>query len=101
VVATIRRMGADEVARWRAVRRLKRICRDAPGRSGLDRRSLRRIVRLARREMALTQQARMLAATQRVFRLWHVAHRPFAMAALVAVTVHVAVVVTMGMTWFW
>jgi hypothetical protein len=51
--------------------------------------------------MALTQQARMLDATQRVFRLWHIAHRPFAFAALVAVFVHVGVVVAMGMTWFW
>jgi hypothetical protein len=51
--------------------------------------------------MALTQQARMLTATRRVFRLWHIAHRPFAIAALVAVLVHVGVVVSLGMTWFW
>jgi hypothetical protein len=51
--------------------------------------------------MSLTQQARMLAATQRLFRFWHVAHRPFAITALVAVLVHVGVVVAMGATWFW
>lgn len=59
------------------------------------------MLRLARSEMALTQQARMLAATQRVFRFWHVAHRPFAITALVAVGIHVGVAVAMGMTWFW
>jgi hypothetical protein len=51
--------------------------------------------------MALTQQVRMLGATHRLFHLWHVAHRPFAITALVAVVVHVGVVVAMGMTWFW
>lgn len=96
VLATLRRMVADEADRWRAGRRLRRAMRRS---RRLDRRTLRRIARLARREMALTQQARMLAATQRVFRLWHIAHRPFAFAALVAVLVHVSVVVAMGMTW--
>jgi hypothetical protein len=51
--------------------------------------------------MALTQQARILEGTRAVFRFWHVAHRPFAFAALVAVLVHVGVVVAMGATWFW
>jgi hypothetical protein len=43
----------------------------------------------------------MLEATQRVFRLWHVAHRPVALTALLAVLVHVAVVVALGATWLW
>ena len=100
LVATAREMVKDEVTRWRAARALRRICANRPG-SALDRPALRRVVRLASREMALTQQARMLAATQRVFRLWHIAHRPFAIAALVAAVVHVGVAVAMGMTWFW
>jgi hypothetical protein len=100
VAATLRYMLRDEVIRWRCARALKRACTRLPhGR--LDQAALRRAVRLARRQMALTQQARMLAATQRVFRLWHLAHRPFAIAALFAVLAHVAVVVGLGMTWFW
>jgi hypothetical protein len=43
----------------------------------------------------------MLQASQRIFRFWHVVHRPFAIAALVAVVVHVGVAVAMGATWFW
>jgi hypothetical protein len=100
VSATLRRMVKDEWARWRAARALRRICARLPN-SRLDRKSLRRVVKLASREMALTQQARMLVATRRVFRLWHIAHRPFAIAALAAVLVHVGVVVSLGMTWFW
>jgi hypothetical protein len=57
-------------------------------------------VAIADREISMAQQARMLDATQRVFRYWHVAHRPFAVTALVAVVIHVAVVVTVGATWF-
>ena len=100
VIGTMRRMAMDEVSRWRAARSLTRLCRNQPG-SRLDRRALRDLTSAARQEMALNQQVRMLGATHRVFRLWHVAHRPFALGALVAVLVHVGVVVSMGMTWFW
>lgn len=102
VLATLRQMVRDELDRARAARALRRICARLPqGKGRLDRKALRQVVRLARRQMSLTQQARMLAATQRVFRLWHVAHRPFAIVALAAVLVHVGVVVGLGMTWFW
>jgi hypothetical protein len=50
--------------------------------------------------MALGQQARMLEATQQVFRFWHAAHKPVAFTALIAVLIHVVVVVAMGATWF-
>lgn len=100
VMGTLSRMASDEVTRWRAARRLRQICQSRPG-SLLDRHALRELSRAARREMALTQQVRMLEATHKVFRLWHIAHRPFALAALVAVVVHVGVAVSMGMTWFW
>jgi hypothetical protein len=96
ILATLRQLVVDDFTRWRATRRLARAC----GRR-VDRRTLRRIIGLARREMALMQQARLLGATQRLLRLWHVAHRPFAIAALAAVLVHVAVAVAMGATWFW
>jgi hypothetical protein len=98
--ATLRQLVRDDLARWRASRRLARMCARRAG-GKLDRRTLRRVRQLARREMALMQQARLLAGTQRVFRFWHVVHRPFALAALAAVLVHVAVVVAMGATWMW
>jgi hypothetical protein len=97
-LATIARFGSDDVNRWRACRALRASC--GAGRS-IDRRALGRALRLARREMALTQQVRMLDATQRIFRYWHIAHRPFALTALAAVVIHVVVVVTLGVTWFW
>ena len=102
VLATLRQMVRDERDQLRASRAIRRICARLPQRKGrLDRKALRHITRLARRQVALTQQARMLGATQRVFRLWHIAHRPFAIVALAAVLIHVGVVVALGMTWFW
>jgi hypothetical protein len=96
------RMIQDDRARWRAAHQLRRrvAARNGTARR-LDRRTLSRVLRLANREMALTQQARMLEVTHRLFRYWHIAHRPFAITALVAVLIHVGVVVALGATWFW
>ncbi len=101
LAGTAKRMFSDEITRWRAARALRRLCQRKHVGDRLDHKALNRVVRLARQEMALTQQVRMLEATHRVFSLWHVAHRPFALAALAAVLIHVGVVVAMGMTWFW
>ena len=99
---TVRRMIADDRRRRRAARALRREIRQRrPQNRKDDRAALREALRLANREMALVQQSRMLGATQNVLRFWHVAHRPLAITALVAVVVHVAVVVSLGATWFW
>ena len=99
---TLWRMVADDLARRRAARRLRRLWEArGPHRRKNDRQMLRAMLRLARREMALAQQARMLDATHDVFRYWHVLHRPVAIAALLAVLIHVAVVVALGATWLW
>lgn len=94
---TVARMFSDDFARGRALRQLEQeFRRPRAGRAGLSGKSLRDTMRLARREMAMTQQVRMLDATRTVFGYWHVAHRPFAITALLAVVVHVAVAVAIG-----
>lgn len=100
-LGTLAQLVSDDLDRRRAARALRRLLeRRGPG-GGASRRAVTEAVRLARREMALAQQARLLEATRRLFRLWHVAHRPVAIGALVAVLVHVAVVVAVGATWLW
>jgi len=91
---------ADDLHRWRAGRQLSRGWRSARPAAPVDRRVVRLVSRMARRQMALGQQVRFLDATQRVFRYWHVAHRPVAISALLAVVIHVGVAVAMGVTWF-
>ena len=100
--STLWRMIADDLARRRAARTLRRLWEArSPHRRKHDRQMLRAMLQLARREMSLAQQVRMLDATHDVFRYWHVLHRPVAIAALIAVLIHVAVVVAIGATWLW
>jgi hypothetical protein len=98
LLRTVARMAADDVRRRLAIRRLRKEWKKARG-APPDRALLRRVSGLARREMALSQQIRMLDQTNRVFRFWHAAHRPFAATAFFAVAVHVIVVVALGATW--
>lgn len=94
---TFARMIQDDLRRARTIRALKAdLSRPRPGRAPLGGRDLAEAMRLARRELSLAQQVRMLEATRRVFGYWHVAHRPFAVTALLAVLVHVVVAMTIG-----
>lgn len=99
---TLMQMMRDDFARRRAareiVRRWKNLGADRPP---LDRQALHSLLRTARRQMALSQQARLLDATQSLFRFWHVAHLPVAITAAIAVTIHVVVAVLFGATWFY
>jgi hypothetical protein len=94
---TIGRMLVDDWTRWRTMRTLAHHwSRPRPDGRALDRKALAEALRLARREMALGQQLRMLETTRRIFGYWHVAHRPIAVTALLAVLVHVAVAILVG-----
>ena len=101
LVGSLFAMIAGDFSRWRLARELKRRWRRMPGRPPLDDRTLQEAVDLATREIALDQQVRFLQRTHRIFRYWHVLHRPIALTALVAVIIHIAVVVSVGATWFW
>jgi hypothetical protein len=100
VLGTLKRFILDDWARWRATTALRRAW-GAPraGAPRIDSKTLRRALRLAREEIRLTQQARLLDATHRVFRYWHVAHRPVAITGLLAVVIHVGVAYATGHTW--
>jgi hypothetical protein len=98
--STIRSLIGSDFARWRAIGSLRRYwSRPRPGRRPVDRKTLDSAVRLARDEIRLNQQLRLLTGTQRVFRFWHVAHRPVSFTALTAIVVHVAVAIATGQTW--
>lgn len=98
---TLTRMIADDFARWKAERRLRKAWQARGRRGQMDKAAVRLVLRLVRREVKLGQQVRMLDATHAVFRYWHVFHRPLAIAAFLAVIIHVAVVVALGATWLW
>lgn len=97
IMAAFAQMFRDDMARGRAVRTLRRRLKT---KGAIDKKRFNDAMALARREMSLSQQARLLDATQSIFRHWHAAHRPVAIMAFVAVTIHVVVVVAVGATWF-
>ncbi|MEO8478109.1 MAG: hypothetical protein ABI542_00645 [Gemmatimonadota bacterium] len=97
ILRTLGRMLTDDLLRHRRIAEVRRRwAAVAPAGKPLSRDALRDAVRLASQELSLRQQARMLTATHRVFRFWHIAHRPFAITALVAVVIHVLVVLAVG-----
>lgn len=52
-----------------------------------------------RKEMKLQAKIDRLEQMQKLFRYWHVAHRPFALIMLIVLIVHVVVTMGMGYTW--
>ncbi|HET9326117.1 MAG TPA: hypothetical protein VFQ05_05025 [Candidatus Eisenbacteria bacterium] len=97
LLRTVVRLVADDWERTRTLSRLRRQwSTPQPGRAPIDRRALRRAMTLSRRELGLAQQVRLLGVTRRLFGYWHVAHRPFAVTALLAVLVHVVVAWAVG-----
>jgi len=100
IAATFRRLVSDDWTRWRMLGALRRRWRAlAEHGAQVDGRAVERALRLARDEIRYAQQLRVLDATQRVFRYWHVAHRPVSITALLAVLIHVGVAIAMGQTW--
>lgn len=94
-------MIADDVRRRRTARELRWNWRGASTAERTSEHEARAAFQqLMRREIALSQQARMLGASQRLLRFWHVAHKPMAIIALVAVAIHVATAIALGVTWF-
>ena len=100
VPRTFIRMAHDDFRRWRMARSLRVRWHGTGTRGSTSDAMLDRVPELIRRRIALTQQVRMLDATQRLFRYWHVAHKPMAISALVAVVLHVVTAVALGVTWF-
>lgn len=100
VLASLRGMLTDDIRRRRALRSLRDAwCAPRAGRQVVDPRTLNQALALASQEIRLHQQMQLLDVSQRIFHYWHVAHRPFAITALVAVLVHVIVAFYMGQTW--
>ena len=87
ILGILERLLLDDVRRFSHVRALSR---EWASRPGVDRKTICYAAVSARAAAALIDQSRMLEATQRVFRFWHIAHMPFALTALLAVTIHVA-----------
>lgn len=97
IIRTFAHLLGDDLLRSRRVAELRRRWASvAPHGHPLTRAELADTIRHASQEMSLRQQSRMLNAIHRVFRFWHIAHRPFAITALLAVVIHIVVVLAVG-----
>lgn len=90
-------------APWRA-RAAARVLRREMERGGIvvaDERFWPDVSRTVRELAGLRARMHALDAARRWFHYWHIAHMPFAITALIAVTIHVAVCVALGTTWLY
>jgi len=59
----------------------------------------RKILKILKEEHKLHNRIRNLARMQRLFKYWHVAHKPFAIIMLVIAILHVGVALALGYKW--
>ena len=67
--------------------------------SSASRSSKRDVIEILREERRLASKIANLEVMKKLFRYWHVIHKPFALIMLFIVIIHVIVTVTMGYTW--
>ena len=65
----------------------------------LDAKEHQSILSNIKAEMVLQQRIHRLALMQKLFKYWHVAHRPVALIMLLVVIIHIGVTMAMGYTW--
>ena len=57
------------------------------------------VFQLVRAEVRLKRKIKNLQTVQKVFRLWHVIHLPFALIMLVIMVIHIVITLTFGYRW--
>lgn len=57
------------------------------------------ILKSIRKELKLKRGIQQLELMQRLFKYWHIAHRPFALIMLIVLIIHIVVTMGMGYTW--
>jgi hypothetical protein len=67
--------------------------------STASRASKREVMEMLKEERRLASKIENLEVMKKLFRYWHVIHKPFALIMLFIVIIHVIVTVTMGYTW--
>lgn len=64
-----------------------------------DKKKRKELLAVVKQEITLSRKIGRLAQMQKLFKYWHVAHRPFAIIMLIVVVIHVAVAISFGYTW--
>jgi hypothetical protein len=67
--------------------------------AGLSKLKKKEILHKAKNEIVLSRRIGMLQTMQKLFKYWHIAHLPFAIAMFVIMVIHVIVTVVFGYRW--
>lgn len=67
--------------------------------TSLDTLEQKEIFQMAAGEMSMASKIGRLEQMQKLFKLWHVVHMPFAIIMLIVVFIHVVVTITLGYKW--
>ncbi len=59
----------------------------------------KKVKQLIKSQKSLVKRIKRLAMMQNIFKLWHVAHLPFALIMLIVMVIHVTVALTFGYKW--
>jgi hypothetical protein len=81
-----------DLRRWIAIRRL----RWGPSAHAKKHQDLRAVLRVVRKQAALSKDALFLAKIRELFQMWHIIHRPFSYALAVFAVLHIFVVTFLG-----
>jgi hypothetical protein len=87
------------LARWLFMRKHLRHLKKNISRLSWTSLQRRKVFKVIKAELRLRQRIERLELMQRLFKYWHVVHRPFALIMLIIVMLHVFVTVGMGYTW--
>jgi hypothetical protein len=87
------------LARWLYMRKHLRHLKKNISRLSWTSLQRRKVFKVIKAELRLRQRIERLELMQRLFKYWHVVHRPFALIMLIIVMLHVFVTVGMGYTW--
>ncbi len=80
-------------------RRIYRKVKKDLRKENLSKENFRKACKLLKSEITINRRIAMLQSMRSLMAYWHVAHLPFAMAMLVVMLIHVAVVLTLGYRW--
>jgi hypothetical protein len=90
---------AGLVAGYRYDRSAYKLLRSDLKKQNLSGAVFRQACKLLRNEITLNRKIEMLVSMQKLLGYWHVAHLPFALAMLIVMLIHVAVVIAFGYKW--
>ena len=88
-------MMIDPFLRWKILYKINKGLR----RINLTKNEKRDIITSAKNEIVLTRRIGTLRTFHKLFRYWHIAHLPFAIAMFVIMVIHVVVTLAFGYKW--